>query len=394
MKVAIFGASGLVGAAVHQRLSQRPDMTVKPLVFSGGGAWRLARYGFALTSVDLLSREQIRDVLRDCSHVVNCARGPLDRMVPGLRNLLEECQAAGVQRFVHLSSVAVYGDPPTPESARETAPTEPEKGSYGWYKLAQDRLVSKARDKGLEGVVLCPPNISGPFSYYALQILALLKTGRFALMDGGEAPCNLVDVQNLAYAVELVLDSKASAKRERYFVTDDEATTWREFIEGLAPCLGPDLPLPEISRAELQTLARPNGVAKGSLGRTIKHLVSSDVRAALRQDPLLAKLDRAVRGSIAMLPSALEDKLRLSIEGPLPIPRVGEVPPFDPRLCGQQLRGVRHSCDALKQDFGYRPVVSFEESTSIFRQWYERLHGVEGPQLSLLRELWPNGARN
>src|SRR6185503_20073057 len=108
-----------------------------------------------------------------------------------------------VQRFVHLSSVAVYGDPPPAESVHESAPTKPENGSYGWIKLQQDQLVKEAAIAGLPSVILCPPNISGPYSDYLVSLVDCLRGGRFAMLQDGSAPCNLVDVSNLSHAIEL-----------------------------------------------------------------------------------------------------------------------------------------------------------------------------------------------
>jgi nucleoside-diphosphate-sugar epimerase len=86
-------------------------------------------------------------------------------MIDGLRNILAACRSAGVRRFVHLSSVLVY-DPPPPESTDEDAPAIPQPGaeSYGFMKLEQDKMVQGAAKSRLPAVILCPPNISGPFS--------------------------------------------------------------------------------------------------------------------------------------------------------------------------------------------------------------------------------------
>ena len=161
-RVAVVGASGLVGATLVESLLRRGRTEVRPLIHSSGNAWRLARRGIELRPVSLLDPKGLADALRDCTHIVNCSRGGDDVMLQGLKNLLEIAKAMGTARFVHLSSVAVYGDPPPPESVREDAPARPKKETYGAIKLAQDEMVRKAAGAGLPAVVLCPPNISGP----------------------------------------------------------------------------------------------------------------------------------------------------------------------------------------------------------------------------------------
>src|SRR5579871_4347434 len=130
MKVAVFGASGFVGATLVEQLLAQKGVEVRPLIHSYGNAWRLSRAGIALKTVDILSPADVAAAVAGCTHIVNCTRGSTDVMIQGLKNLLQASEAAQVQRFVHLSSVAVYGDMPPPESEREDAATNPYPGSY------------------------------------------------------------------------------------------------------------------------------------------------------------------------------------------------------------------------------------------------------------------------
>ena len=124
--IAVVGASGFVGATFVERMMSREGVQLRPFIRSSGNAWRLARHGsLQLATLDLLSEAETRKALEGCTHVVNCSRGNPKVMGLGLDNLLKASQAAGVQRFVHLSSVAVYGEPPHPKSIHENAPTEP-----------------------------------------------------------------------------------------------------------------------------------------------------------------------------------------------------------------------------------------------------------------------------
>src|SRR5439155_8791005 len=182
---------------------------------SSGNAWRLARLGIALLAVDLLVPDEIDRALRGCTHVVNCALGSADAMVKGLQNLLAASRKNNVERFIHLSSVLVYGDPPPPESGHENAQTRPT-GTYGRIKLQQDRMVRQASRTGLPSVILCPPNVSGPYSPFLVKVLDALRAGAFALLDDGKTPCNLIDVSNLAHAIELALD-RGTANGKRIF---------------------------------------------------------------------------------------------------------------------------------------------------------------------------------
>ncbi len=167
-RIVILGASGFVGTTLAERLWKRPEVEVIPVIHSAGTAWRLARRNVPLVQVDIADRAALGEVLRGATHVVNCTRGPRNVMIDGLQEILDSCRASSVRRFVHLSSVMVYGDPPHLDSHHEDAPTDPPSGaeSYGRIKLEQDSMVRAAAAAGLPSIVLCPANISGPFSGY------------------------------------------------------------------------------------------------------------------------------------------------------------------------------------------------------------------------------------
>jgi 2-alkyl-3-oxoalkanoate reductase len=337
-RVAVVGASGFVGSTLVERLIGREGVEVVPLIHSSGNAWRLARRGLAFRSVNLLERRQIGEALVGCTHVVNCSRGTDEVMLKGLRNLVDASRKCGLEGFVHLSSVLVYGDPPPPESVTEDAPTRPTAGTYGFLKREQDEIVRSAGAAGLPSIILCPPNISGPYSTYLVQILSAIQTGQIALVEDGATPCNLVDVANLAYAIELALDH-ASREAPRLFVSDDEAVTWKTVLDHLLRLIEPHPAQPSIDREDLVKLSVPRAAPQWSLGRSLKHLVSTEVRAALRRDPLWAGLESGLRRRVAVFGGSVENRLRIGIDGPVRVEKVSLEHGIDVRLTAQQLRG-------------------------------------------------------
>ncbi|MCC7486343.1 MAG: NAD(P)-dependent oxidoreductase [Burkholderiales bacterium] len=386
MRVAIVGASGYVGSTLVERLRARRDLEIVPCIHGSGNAGQVARLGIALAAIDLLDREVIARSLAGCTHVVNCSRGDNAVMLKGLANLLEACRRGGVRRFVHLSSVMVYGDPPAPDSTGEDGRTEPRRGTYGWVKLEQDRLVEKAAREGLSSVILCPPNITGALSGYVETIYRAMKERTLGLVDGGNTPCNVVDVRNLARAIELALE-RGPADGRRLFVTDDHATTWADMVEGLRSLPGAGVELPAIARDELARLAAGPPAPRASLGRALVHLASSDVRQALRKDPLWARVDAALRSGVRLLGRDLEAGMRIAVEGPVRVARASGAPALDVRLTAQQLRGVVHSCERAKRELGYAPPYSLQQSLAAFRRSYCALHGLDSPVGDLLRAL-------
>jgi nucleoside-diphosphate-sugar epimerase len=385
-RIAIIGASGFVGSTLVERLLAQAQHEVLPLIHSSGNALRLARLGIDLPAVDLLVPDEIEMALRGCTHVVNCALGSADAMLKGLQNLLAASRKNKVERFIHLSSVLVYGDPSPPDTVHEDAQTYPT-NPYGRIKLQQDRMVLQACRAGLPSVILCPPNISGPYSPYLVRLLDALRAGAFALLDDGKTPCNLVDVSNLAHAIELALD-RGTADGKRLFVTDDGETIWRDVIEGLTSVAELTEPVPAITREELSRLRMDDSKPSISLVQSLKHLVSRDVRTAMRRDPLWAKVEQALLRSVTRLGKGVEGQVRLSTAGPLPIPKVNSGPQYNAPLCLQQLRGVRHASDLAKQELGYEPIYSFAASMRAFCAWYRGQHGMDTGSWDLLKQLY------
>jgi nucleoside-diphosphate-sugar epimerase len=387
MRVAVIGASGLVGATLVERLLAQEKCDVVPFVRASGNAWRLARLGINLRLLDLLNQGQVESALEGCTHVVNCSRGGDDVMINGLRHLLQASQKHRLKHFVHLSSVMVYGDPPNTESTIENAPTNPEKGSYGAVKLEQDEMVRKAAIRGLPCTVLCPPNISGPYSYYLLGLIEAIKSGSLALINE-EAPCMLVDVNNLSHAIELALN-RSEGEGSRLFITDGSGATWKDVLQELTPIL-PSGAIDRLPRLTIEALMNFNAEppkASASVLRSMKHLVSSDVRAALRKDPIWAAVDSKVRRAVAAMGSSVEDTIRLSVEGPTAVPKEVSSPFIDTRLSAHQLRTTVHACDKAKLILGYTPQYQFADSMAAFRNWYRKHNGMDSEYADLIAQL-------
>ena len=75
----------------------------------------------------------------------------------------------------------------------------------------------------MNSAILCPPNISGPYSRFVLDILKDMRQGTLALVDEGKMILNVVDVNNLCHAIELALISEKIDGR-RMFITDAVAS--------------------------------------------------------------------------------------------------------------------------------------------------------------------------
>ncbi|HUE87973.1 MAG TPA: NAD(P)-dependent oxidoreductase [Vicinamibacterales bacterium] len=385
MRIAVFGASGFVGATLVERLWRAGDAEVVPVIHSSGNAARLARFGKPLVTADALQPDTLDRALDGCSHVVNCSRGPAEVMVRGLRNMLDASRRAKVQQFVHLSSVAAYGDLEV-TMLEESAEPRPARNTYGWTKNAQDQLVQRAADGGLRCAVLCPPNISGSYSAFLMEVVQSIRRSELALVEDGSYPVELVDVENLVHAIRLALRAPEIDGR-RIFVTDGRPRTWADLAAALAPLADANGPLPSIGLDVARQLSAEPAAAPASLIRTFKHFCSADVRNALKKDPLIASADKSVKGMIRRV-APLERALRRRFEERAPIKRVARGPRVSERLIRQQLRNIRYSQTRARDVLGYEPLITPEQSMNAFRAWYSELHGWQDAAWPLSRHLY------
>lgn len=386
-KVAVFGATGFVGATFVERLLDSPGWEVRPIINRPGSAWRLARLGLDMVQANVLDPDQVDSAVRGCTHVVNCSRGDRPIMITGLRNILQSCNRHKVSRFVHLSSVMAYGDPPVAE--RESDARHPiAKLSYGGMKNEQDKMVNQAVESGLQASILIPPNISGPHSYFLMGLLSAIADGQFAYLEEGLSPCQLVDVANLCHAMTLAL-TEGPADGSGYFVNDGEPVTWKSVVESLQSLAVTSRAIGSIDRDELAaSLARMRSKPPIRLSRSLVHLVSSDMRQALRKDPLWEKVDTAIRRFVGKLGTKVEGKLRHGVEGPIPVAKRSSRREIHVPMCAQQLRTAKQSIDKARTELGYEPPFSFDTSMGAFRRWYITMHGLDTPYRPLLEQLY------
>ncbi len=284
MRALVTGATGLVGSHLVRALRERGD-AVRALVRDPERARSLLSEGgeIELVKGDLLDPVSLERAARGVEVVYHCAaRVALpyqgDRLtifrtnVEGTRNTLRAAEEAGVQRFVFVSSVAVYGDPKDP-LVREDHPKNP-KGPYAESKVLAEELVEMAGERGLATVILRPCVIYGPGDRNFLpQIAETLTRYPFPLVQGGQQPLDMVHARDVAQALVLA-GTHPRAVGRTYNVTDGETHSLRELVEVFCECLG--------VRPRLLSLPYPLAWILAALAAGISRMVQPD------KDPLIS----------------------------------------------------------------------------------------------------------
>ena len=154
-------------------------------------------------------------------------------------NLARQAAAAGVRRFVFVSSVKVNGENTPfgqPFTAEDTPlPTDP----YGVSKLEAEQLLKKlAETSGMEVVIVRPVLVYGPgvrANFY--QMMQWLKKGVPLPLKALDNQRSLVAIDNLVDMIATCLSHPAAAN-QTFLVSDGEDLTVSDLMERTSMALG------------------------------------------------------------------------------------------------------------------------------------------------------------
>lgn len=246
-KVAVSGANGFVGRAVLSRLIQE-NRTVTAFVRDGS---MQQLEGASVASI--VDRTSWSSALRQCSVFVHCAglahvlkdkrRAALNEFrdvnVDLTLALARSAAAAGVKRFVFVSSIGVNGLTSGPEAFTPEGPANPQT-PYSISKFeAEQGLQAISEETGIEIVVVRPPLVYGadaPGNFGVL--MAMLRQG-WPLPLGAVTKNrrSYVALPNLVDLLLTVCDHPAAANQV-FLVSDGEDLSTTDLLRRLAAAMG------------------------------------------------------------------------------------------------------------------------------------------------------------
>ena len=362
--ILVTGASGFLGARLVEVLSLHCRAQVKALVHtpSSQGVMRIARYPCEVLVADLRSTSLERIVL-GCEVVVHCAYGTQGNneqrfrtTVESTKNLLAAARKQRVQHFIHVSSVAVYGNSLERELADETMACNPGQNWYSRAKYEAEKVVQ--REAGdLRWTILRPTNIFGPYSgSWTTAPIQRIKSQYVALPGYGSGIANMVYVDNVILGILLSLNKPESAN-ETYIINNDERLTWLTLYKAYANALGLGFNVANVSAGRktnglrleilrsILRIARPVIPATSQTFRS-ENTVGSVLRLGLREAPIIRQ---RLGGRIGLYTATM-----------LPISRE------DIQL---YLSRTRFSAEKISRQLGYTQKVSFTKGISLSADW-------------------------
>jgi len=167
--------------------------------------------------------------------------------VEGARQFVERCYRAQVGRFVHCSSVGVFGDVRNPP-ADEDSECRPGL-AYERSKLDGERRVREFAERtGFPVVVVRPSWVYGPGCPRTMKLARTIQAGRFFYVGSGSTLRHPIHIDDILSGFELAA-THPSAVGEVFIMAGPRAVPIRELVGALARQLGvkpPNLRLPRL----------------------------------------------------------------------------------------------------------------------------------------------------
>jgi nucleoside-diphosphate-sugar epimerase len=242
MRVLVTGATGLIGGHLIEALQQRGEH-IRALVLPVENAEKLEEQGVEVVKGDITNASTLRPALKDINIVLNLAgmmgvwRPLADYRlvnVTGAENLYRAAQAAGVRRFVHITSHVIYGLGHG-RFLTEDAPLRPDPDPYCISKAEGDRLMRRLMlNSDMETVILRPGTIFGPNDRLHFGRMAeRMKAGQGVLVGKGD---NAFPFCYVTDAVEgfLLAAYHKNAPGNAYNISNDRPLTTREIFNAIA----------------------------------------------------------------------------------------------------------------------------------------------------------------
>lgn len=156
----------------------------------------------------------------------------------GTRNVIDSAHQHGAERFIHISSTAVYGVPdhhPLYEDDELIGV-----GPYGKAKIDAEKVCLEYRDQGMCVPIIRPKSFIGP---ERLGVFALFydwaKDGRsFPMIGSGNNRYQLLDVEDLCDAIYLCATLDCEKTNDTFNIGATDFTTMREDYQAVLDYAG------------------------------------------------------------------------------------------------------------------------------------------------------------
>ena len=268
MRILLTGGSGFVGAAAAKALVKLTPDLIMPLRAPDGSGTADLLSSKRPKIADINGQTKWGDLLKDVDTLLHCAAATVADIgsysnatrsalravnTDGTLNLARQAAAAGLKRFVFVSSIKVNGEA-TKLGGFFTADDTPKPADeYGMSKLeAEEGLIQLAADTGMELVIIRPPLVYGPnVKGNFAKLSALIAKGTPLPLGMVKNKRSFVSIDNLVNLIITCINHPKAAN-QIFLASDGQDLSTPELLTGMALAMERDiklfpLPLPLLS---------------------------------------------------------------------------------------------------------------------------------------------------
>ena len=263
----VTGAAGFIGRALVERFQELGSEVRGVDLIEAGDEWHLV--------ADITTPGNWQGHAEGCDLVIHTAavvgmyssrEGYWETNVVAPRHVMDAAIAAGAKRFVHLSSIVVFGFD-FEGVVDERSPVRPNGVHYVDTKIASEQVVLEAHAEGeIPCTIVRPGDVYGPGSRpWTVEPIRLLKAQQLILPDGGRGLHSPVYVDDLVDGIVRAATTPEGEGRV-FILTGAEQPTIGEFLDHYCRMLGIDPPR-TAPRRVVREVARAMDLAAKVRGR-------------------------------------------------------------------------------------------------------------------------------
>jgi nucleoside-diphosphate-sugar epimerase len=273
---AVTGATGLLGSHVVELLVAR-GQRVRALARDGSDTALLRRLGVEVVSGSLDEPASLAPFVSGADVVYHCAArvgdwGPWplfrEAIVEATGHLLAACRDARVGRFLHVSSLNVYGHPRLKEG--QWIDEDHPLGERLWWgdHYCRAKILAEQQVRAYPGAwtIVRPGWMFGPRDRHSLpRVVATARRGRIFLVGPGD---NLLNILHAADVADGVLRAAAhpQAVAQAYNLSSEFGVSQRDMLDAITVALA----LPRVRRHVPFSLAFAAAFGMEVVGRALR----------------------------------------------------------------------------------------------------------------------------
>lgn len=236
MNIFITGASGFIGSNIVKKLSS--EHTFYAMSRTESSAKQIKNFGAIPIDCELGKVETKH--LQNCDTIIHAAAftkewGTKEEFwnptVIGTKQLIDIAKKAGIKRFLHISTEAVLFVGQDLNDIDEDYPyPKKSKFLYSESKLEAEKLVLNAnKNEEFEVMIIRPRLVWGPGDKTVLPVLVnMIREKKYTWINNGTNKTSTTHVDNLMEGIRCALANWKS--NEIYFITDNEISTYKDFL--------------------------------------------------------------------------------------------------------------------------------------------------------------------